>query len=591
MSNAKQSHFNILKKFLPYLWPENDAKSKKRVIFSVLFLLLQKATNAIAPFAYGMAVDSVSATHFTLAILLATVGAYVGARLLQQIFDELKFCIFTRVAQQAVRNLALNAFQHLHSLPLRFHLDRQTGGLSTIIERGVKSIEFLLTFFLFNVVTTILEIAIVCVIFGWLFDWHFSLIALITIALYVAFTIQITEWRIKFRQQMNAADKKAHIRAVDSLLNYETVKYFNAEKAEANRYDAAMRNYEDAAVTSRTTLSLLNIGQGAIISVGMLIIMIMAGIGVTDGKYSVGLFAAVNLYLLQMYLPLNFFGTVYREIRQALIDMEEMFKLLSETNEMQDPPYAKPLRISAGKIEFRQVGFGYGRGNVLQNISFTVQGGQKVAIIGASGAGKSTIARLLYRFYNPLTGAILIDGQDIAQCTQQSVRAVIGVVPQDTVLFNDTLRYNLLYAAPDVDDNEVQKAAELADIDDFIQSLPAQYETAVGERGLKLSGGEKQRVAIARAILKKPAIFLFDEATSSLDSQTESRIQRALAKIAKMRTTLVIAHRLSTVVDADEIIVLGKGGIVERGKHAELIQKGAIYTAMWREQQEQARNV
>lgn len=588
MPRSERSSFAVFGEFLPYLWPPGDAPIKRRVIFAVVLLLLQKTVNAAVPLIYGKAVDLVATAHFVLAALLAIVGAYVGARLLQQVFDELKFFVFARVAQQAIRTLALNTFRHLHGLSLRFHLDRQTGGLSRVIERGTKSIEFLLTFFLFNILTTLLEITFVCAVFWWLFDWRFSAIALATVVLYVVYTVSVTEWRTQFRRRMNDADKHANTRAVDSLLNYETVKYFNAENYEAEKYDDAMRKYENAAVKNRTSLSLLNIGQGVIISAGMFWIMILAGLDVGDGGLSVGLFASVNMYLIQLYLPLNFLGTVYREIRQALIDMEEMFSLLAEPSEVRDAADAPALRVGVGAVEFRRVTFNYGRGDILRELSFVVPGGKKIAIVGESGAGKSTIARLLYRFYDPQSGAILIDGQDIRAHSQQSVRAAIGVVPQDAVLFNDSLLYNLLYAAPSGGEAEARRAAEQADIARFVASLPDGYDTLVGERGLKLSGGEKQRVAIARAILKNPAVFLFDEATSALDSRTEKNIQKALNDVSRARTTFVIAHRLSTIVDADEIIVLSGGGIAERGRHAKLLTQNGLYAAMWKRQQENA---
>ena len=573
-------------KFIPYLWPPREDAIRRRVIIAFVLLVAQKLTNVAVPLIYGEAVNTVASEDFIFATLLGIIGAYAGVRLLQQIFDEFKFYVFARVAQRAIRTLALKTFRHLHGLSLRFHLDRQTGGLSRVIERGVKSIEFLLTFALFNIVPTVLEIAFVCAIFWWLFNAYFALAIVLTIGGYVVYTIAVTEWRIKYRRRMNEHDKHANVRAVDSLLNYETVKYFNAEEYEAQRYDAAMCKYEDAAVKNRTSLSLLNIGQGAIIAVGIVVIMGMAGAGVSRGDYSIGLFASVNMYLLQLYLPLNFLGTVYREIRQALIDMEEMFSLLDVPPDVEDADGAPALRVNGATVEFRGISFGYGRGDILRDVSFTIPGGTKTAVVGPSGAGKSTIARLLYRFYDPQAGAILIDGQNIRDCKQQSVRAAIGIVPQDTVLFNDSLRYNILYGNPDADEDEVRQAANSADIEKFIAALPEKYNTMVGERGLKLSGGEKQRVAIARALLKNPAIFLFDEATSALDSNTEKNIQSALNHISRARTTLVIAHRLSTVVDADEIIVLADGRIAERGTHRWLLEHKGLYASMWERQQE-----
>lgn len=583
-SSPTPSGLRVLAAYAPYLWPTGDRAAKRRVILAAAFLIAHKAINTGVPLIYGHMVDTVAAGDFLAAVLLAIVGAYAGARLLTQIFSELMYFVFARVAQQSIRRLALAVFRHLHALSLRFHLERQTGGLSRVIERGTKSIELLLTFLLFNIVPTLLEIAFICTLFGFLFDWRYAAAAAATIILYSAYTITVTEWRIQFRRRMNDQDKTANTRAIDSLLNYETVKYFNAEDWEARRYDSALRRYEDAAVKSRTSLSLLNIGQGAIIAAGTMLIMTMAGLDTQAGVLSIGLFASVNMYILQMYLPLNFLGTVYREIRQTLTDMEEMFALLNQPADVQDAPDAPPLRPAGGTVQFQNIAFSYGRGAILKDISFTVPGGKKCAIVGKSGSGKSTLARLLYRFYDPQRGKILIDGQDIRTHAQQSVRAAIGIVPQDTVLFNDTLRYNIGYGCPAASEAALTRAIQAADIADFIAALPEGLNTMVGERGLKLSGGEKQRVAIARVLLKAPAIYLFDEATSALDSRTEQNIQLALNAISQRHTTLVIAHRLSTITDADEIIVLSKGLIAERGTHLQLLTKNGLYAAMWRRQ-------
>ena len=582
---ANRSTLAIMRDFMPYLWPAGDKATKRRVSLALALMALQKMATVSVPLIYGVAVDLVADTQFTVAALLAVLIGYAVVRLAQQTFDELKHFVFARVAQRAIRTMALQTFRHLHGLSLRFHLNRQTGGLSRVIERGVKSIEFLLTFLLFSILPTLLELIFVFVVLWLKFDWRYAVVMLFTIGGYAVYTITVTEWRIRFRRLMNEADKHANTRAVDSLLNYETVKYFNAEEYEARRYDDSLRHYENAAVKSRTSLSLLNIGQGVIIAAGLTAIMFMAGLGIKSGQLSVGDFAVVNVFLLQLYLPLNFLGSVYREVRQALTDMEDMFVLLKEPAEVQDKTNAPAITVSNGEIEFRNVRFSYGRGDILRGISFKVAGGKKTAVVGPSGAGKSTIARLLFRFYDPQDGAVLIDDQDISVYRQESIRAAIAVVPQDTVLFNDTIGHNIGYGNPEATHDDIHRAARLAAIDKFIEALPDGYDTPVGERGLKLSGGEKQRVAIARAILKNPAIFVFDEATSALDSRTEKSIQHALDEISQAHTTLVVAHRLSTIVNADEIIVLSDGLIAERGRHADLLAKNGLYATMWERQQ------
>jgi len=572
----------------PYLWPKDEPGMRGRVIVAIIFLVIAKIATVYIPYVYKLAVDAL--TNPELAAIVVPVGLlvlYGVVRVASSGFNELRDFVFARVAQRAIRNVALKTFQHLHDLALRFHLDRQTGGLSRVIERGTKGIEFLLNFMLFNIVPTILEILLVCGILWVLYDFWFSLVTFATIAGYIAFTLSITEWRIKFRRAMNETDQEANTKAIDSLLNYETVKYFGNEAHEARRFDDALRRYEYAAVKSRTTLSLLNVGQGAIIAIGLVAVMVMAGHGVKNGSMTVGDFVLVNGYLIQLYMPLNFLGFVYREMKQSLIDMEAMFRLLGVEREVEDRPESVDLVTANATVEFRDVSFGYRPDRpILKDVGFKVPAGKTVAIVGPSGAGKSTISRLLFRFYDVDGGSIRIDGQDIRELTQASLRAAIGIVPQDTVLFNDTIYYNIAYGRPAATPAEVEEAARLAQVHDFVLTLPDGYSTRVGERGLKLSGGEKQRVAIARTILKRPAILLFDEATSALDTHTEREIQGALREVSKGRTTLVIAHRLSTVVDADEIIVLQAGKIVERGAHRDLIDREGIYAAMWRRQQE-----
>jgi len=501
-------------------------------------------------------------------------------------FAELRDALFAKVAQNAIRQVALSVFRHLHALSLRFHLERQTGGLNRAIERGTKGIEFLLFYVLFSILPTLVEILLVAGILWASFGWLFAAITLVTVALYVAYTFLVTEWRIKFRRQMNESDQQANTKAIDSLLNYETVKYFGNEAHEARRFDEALARYESAAVKSRTSLSLLNVGQAFLIAIGVTLIMLLAADGVAGGERSVGDFVQANTFLIQLYIPLNFLGTVYREIKQSLIDLERMFELTNEPAEVADRPDARPLAVAGGALAFENVSFGYDpRRPILQDVSFALPAGQTLAIVGATGSGKSTIARLLYRFYDVNGGRITIDGQDIRAVTQASLRGAIAIVPQDTVLFNDTIRYNIAYGRIGASPAEIEAAAGQAAIADFIARLPDGWDTMVGERGLKLSGGEKQRVAIARAILKNPAILIFDEATSALDSNTERDVQGALRQVSQRRTTLVIAHRLSTVIDADEIIVLDQGRIAERGRHAALLAQGGLYAALWARQQ------
>jgi len=576
---------------LPLLWPKGELDMRARVVAAVGCLLLAKLANILVPMLFKRLVDGLSPkTAVALALPLSLLLAYGLARVMTQVFSELRDGIFARVAQRAIRKLALQTFRHLHALSLRFHLDRQTGGLSRVVERGAKGIEFLLTFLLFNVLPTLLEIGLVCGILWWLYDWRYALVTFATIGGYIWYTLGVTELRIKYRRRMNEADQDANTKAIDSLLNYETVKYFGNEEHEARRYDVALQRYEGAAVRTRISLAWLNIGQNMIIAVGVTLLMAMSAAEVVARRASVGDFVLVNAYLIQLYLPLNFLGTVYREIRQSLIDMEAMFDLLGVGIEVADRPGAPALAVAGGRIEFRHVAFGYdSRRPILKDLSFTVEPGTTMAIVGPSGAGKSTISRLLFRFYDATDGQILIDGQDIAEVTQDSLRAAIGVVPQDTVLFNDSLLYNIGYGRPSAGEDEVREAARLARLTDLVARLPDGYATKVGERGLKLSGGEKQRVAIARAILKRPAILLFDEATSALDSHTEKEIQKSLNEVSRNRTTLVIAHRLSTVIDADEILVLDEGRAVERGRHGELLARGGRYAAMWARQQEAER--
>ena len=596
-------NFGTLRALLPYLWPSTDGdvprrealEMRLRVVVALVFLAAAKGATVVVPWLYGKAVDALSESLAVLdgsstgvaALPLGLVLAYGAARVLSLAFAELRDAVFARVGGRAIRRVALRVFRHLHALSLRFHLSRQTGGLTRAIERGTQAIQTLLRFSLFNILPTLLELALVFVILWHTLDIVVAALTMVTVLVYLAYTLMVTEWRTRFRRQMNEADGHANTRAVDSLLNYETVKYFGNEAHEARRYDESLARYESASVKSQTSLALLNVGQATIISAGLTGVMLVTARDIIDGTLTLGAFVMANTYLMQLYQPLNFFGFVYREIKQGLVDIEKMFDLMAEQAEVADRPGAPALQVAGGTVAFESVNFGYDtRRPILRDVSFVVPAGHSLAIVGPSGAGKSTISRLLFRFYEVDDGRITIDGQDIRAVTQASLRAAIGIVPQDTVLFNDTVFYNIAYGRPGASPAEVEHAARLAHIHDFIMSTPDGYQTMVGERGLKLSGGEKQRVAIARAILKDPAILIFDEATSALDSHTEREIQRNLREIARGRTTLMVAHRLSTVVDADQIVVLEAGRIVERGRHGALLAANGAYAAMWRRQQQ-----
>ena len=588
-SNTKiLTPLKTLKELLRFVIPKGNKEMPFRIFLAFIFLILATIVTVYTPFLYGKAVDLVSeGKQVNLNLLWFVIGSYALARLGQVFFDEAKEFVFARVAQKAVRGAALKAFQHLHSLSLSFHLNRQTGGLTRAIDRGSKGIEFLLRFAAFEIVPVLVELIAVGIVLWATFGLAYAAVTVTTVIIYIIYTIKVTEWRIAIRRKMNLADENASTKAIDSLLNFETVKYFNSEKIEADRFDNAMKSYEDSAVKARASLSVVNIGQGAIIAIGLFLIMGMAGEDIASEKMSIGDFVVVNTFLLQLYLPLNFLGFVYREIRQSLLDIGRMFALVDEMPDIVDKENAYDLDVHSGKIEFKNIKFSFGNRVILKNLSFVVNPGHKVAIVGPTGAGKSTISKLLFRFYDPSSGIISIDNQNIKDVTQSSLRSNIGVVPQDTVLFNDTIKYNIAYSKPGASIGEINNAAKLSSIDRFIANLEIGYDTIVGERGLKLSGGEKQRVAIARALLKNPKIFIFDEATSALDSKTEKSIEKSLKKLSNKNTTLVIAHRLSTIIDADKIIVLENGIIAEQGSHKELIKKNGLYAEMWLRQQEQ----
>jgi ATP-binding cassette subfamily B protein len=558
------------------------------VTIAMSLLVLSKLANVSVPLVLKEIIDAMSNTHVALAIPVALIVGYGLLRLFSTLFGELRDAVFANVTQRAIRRVALQVFEHLHSLSLRFHLDRQTGGVSRDIERGTRGIGFLLNFTLFNIVPTLLEIVLVAAILLKKYSVWFAVITFVTLVIYIAFTLFITEWRMVVRRTMNDLDSKANTRAIDSLLNYETVKYFGNEKYEAQRYDHNMEHWETAAVRNQVSLALLNSVQSVIIAIGITALMVLAADEVVKGKMTVGDLVLVNVFMIQLYMPLHFLGFVYREIRNSLADMEKMFSLLTEHREIADASNAKTLVIGKASVKFEQVEFSYAPDRqILFGVSFDIPAGHTVAVVGSSGAGKSTLSRLLFRFYDMQQGSISINGQNIRGVTQSSLRAAIGIVPQDTVLFNDTIYYNIAYGRPNATREEVIAAAQTAHIHDFIETLPQGYDSMVGERGLKLSGGEKQRVAIARAILKNPEILIFDEATSALDSKSEKAIQAELRVIAQNRTTLIIAHRLSTVIDADQILVMDGGKIVERGTHRELLSLNAVYAQMWNLQKQE----
>nr|WP_232449701.1 ABC transporter ATP-binding protein/permease [Granulibacter bethesdensis] len=584
-----------MRSLLPFLWPKDNLAARMQLVAAMAALILSKVAMVYVPVVYSQAVDALTphGPQGLIYLPLALVAGYTLLRVTGALFGELRDALFAQTQAQASRMLGLETFRHLHTLSMRFHLDRQTGGLGRNISRGVTAVEQVLRFAVFNILPTLIEILLVIGILWVLFDWRFALVAFAAVGIYILFTVGFASWRIRFRRTMNDMDTETQNRTVDSLLNFETVKYFGNEALEAERVDESLRRYARSMVKTQISLNLLNIGQAVIISIGLGAIMLMAAQGVVEGRYSVGRFVLVNTYLMQLYLPLNFLGFVYNTIRQGLVDMEQMFRLMEVEQEVKDRPGALtlPATLDGGapaSLVFDDVWFGYHEERpILRGVSFAVPPGGTLAIVGPTGAGKSTISRLLFRFYDPGQGRVMIDGHDIRDLTQQSLRAAIGVVPQDTVLFNDTIRYNIAYGRPGASQAEIEHAARLAQVHDFVLRLPEGYDTRVGERGLKLSGGEKQRVAIARTILKNPRILILDEATSALDTRTEQEIGAALRAVSQARTTLIIAHRLSTVVDADSIIVLSEGTVIEQGTHAELLAKAGVYAHMWDAQQEQ----
>jgi ATP-binding cassette subfamily B protein len=582
-SPARANEWRAVGMLVPYLW-----EFRARVVVALALLVGAKLANVGVPLVMKEVVDSLDARTAVLAVPLALLATYGILRFSTTLFAELRDVVFVRVAQRAIRRVALTVFRHMHSLSLRFHLERQTGGVSRDIERGTRGISTLLSYMLFSIIPVILEFSLVAAILLAKFDWRFAAVTFTAVAVYMAFTITITEWRMDIRRRANELDSRANTRAIDSLLNYETVKYFNNEEYEARRYDENLQKYESAAVKNEASLGVLNIGQSLIIAAAVTLLMILAAGGVVSSKLTLGDLVLVNGLLIQLYIPLNFLGMVYREIKQALADMDRMFRLLKQDREVEDRPGAQALAARSATVRFENVDFSYeARRQILFGVSFEIPAGSKVAVVGHSGSGKSTLARLLYRFYDVGSGRVSINGTDIRDLKQASLRGAIGIVPQDTVLFNDTILYNIHYGRPEASLADVVDAARAAHIHEFIESLPDKYESKVGERGLKLSGGEKQRVAIARAILKNPSILIFDEATSALDSETEKGIQAELDRIARGHTTLVIAHRLSTVMDADQILVLDQGRIVERGTHRELLARGGAYAQMWALQQQE----
>ncbi len=592
-----ETTFRALWSLWPYMWPHDRPDLKRRVVVAVVILIVAKIITVLIPYTYKWATDALVTPSTSadgslsvgvggaLFVPIMLIVAYGVGRILMNLFNNLRDALFAKVGQHAVRQLAYKSFVHMHGLSLRYHLQRRTGGLSRVIERGVTGIETIVRFTILNSIPTFLEFVFAAVVIAWQFDWTYLLVIGLTIVAYVWFTVKVSDWRIKIRRTMNESDQDAHSKAIDSLLNFETVKYFGNENMEAARYDRAMARYEQAAIRIWTSIAWLNIGQAVIFTIGMTIVMAMSGAAVLRGEQTIGDFVLINALLMQLSIPLNFIGFVYREIKQGLVDVEAMFALLDVAPEIVDKPDAKTLVVRGGTVRFENVTFAYDPARpILKGISFEVPAGRTIAIVGPSGAGKSTISRLLFRFYDVTGGSISIDGQDVRDVTQESLRAAIGMVPQDTVLFNDTIAYNIRYGRVEASDGDVRAAAEAAQIGDFIASLPAGYDTEVGERGLKLSGGEKQRVAIARTILKAPPILVLDEATSALDSHTEREIQSALDRVSQNRTTLIIAHRLSTVIHAEEIIVLDRGLIVERGTHGELLAKDGLYASMWNRQ-------